>query len=238
MVGGRARLLATGTRKSPPAKALTKQTGGLFLRDAEAPVAAIVDADEDKVEADLLAGLLACPDCKGPLSPWGHARGRPVRKGAEEERIHPRRSICAQCGGGRGKTHVLLPDSSLIRRRDHVQVIVSAIEAKAAGESRASIAERLGRHEDTVRGWLRAFARNAEAIRSCFTRWASALDPLCGPIEPEASAFSDALQAIGVAVRAMVLRFGPRTASSLVSAMSRGALLCNTNLLYRAGPSS
>ena len=87
-----------------------------------------------------------------------------MRKGAEEERIHPRRSICAQCGGGRGKTHVLLPDSSLIRRRDHVEVIVSAIEARAAGESRASIAERLGRHEDTVRGWLRAFARNAEAI--------------------------------------------------------------------------
>jgi uncharacterized protein YbaR (Trm112 family) len=197
-------------------------------------VVAIVDADEDKVEADLLAGLLACPDCKGPLSPWGHARRRPVRRGAEEERIRPRRSICPQCGGSRGKTHVLLPDSTLIRRRDHVEVIVSAIGAKAAGESRASIASRLGRHESTVRGWLRAFARNAEAIRSLFTRWARALDPLCGPIEPEATALTDALSAIGVAVRAAVLRFGPRPPSSLVSALSLGALLCNTNLLYRA----
>ena len=57
-------------------------------------MAAIVDADEDKVEADLLAGLLACPDCKGPLGPWGHARRRPVRFGGEEEHIRPRRSIC------------------------------------------------------------------------------------------------------------------------------------------------
>ena len=196
----------------------------------------IVDADEDKVEADLMAGRLACPDCGGELRPWSHARQRPLRRGTGEERIRPRRAICAQCGEGRGKTHVLLPDSSLIRRRDHVEVIVSAIEAKAAGESRASIAERLGRHEDTVRGWLRAFARNAEAIRSCFTRWASALDPLCGPIGPASNAFCDALEAVGVAVRAAVLRFGPRPASSLVSVLSSGALLCNTNLLYRAAP--
>ena len=197
-------------------------------------MAAIVGVDEDKVEADLVAGLLACPDCKGPLSPWGHARRRPLRRGAEELRIRPRRSICAKCGEGRGKTHVLLPDSSLLRRRDHVEVIVSAIEAKAAGKSRASIAERLGRHEDTVRGWLRAFARNAEAIRTCFTRWALALDPLCGPIGPASSAFDDALEAIGVAVRAAVLRFGRRPASSLVSVMSSGALPCNTNVPYRA----
>lgn len=45
----------------------------------------------------------------------------------------------------------------LVRRRDHVGVIVSAIEAKAGGESLARIASRLGHHVDTVRGWLRAF---------------------------------------------------------------------------------
>lgn len=194
----------------------------------------IVDADQDEVEADLLAGLLACPDCKERLSPWGHARSRPLRRGAEEDRIRPRRSICTGCGGARGKTHVLLPDSSLIRRRDHVEVIVSAIQAKAGGESRASIARRLGRHKDTVRGWLRAFAANAEAIRASFTRWASVLDPLCGPIAPASNAWSDALEAIGVAVRAAVLRYGPRPASSFVSMLSHGALLCNTSLLYRA----
>ncbi|MHB1846590.1 MAG: hypothetical protein ACYCWW_17355 [Deltaproteobacteria bacterium] len=197
-------------------------------------MAAIVDADEEKVEADLLAGLLACPDCKGELRPWGHALSRPVRRGAKEEHIRPRRSICGRCGGTRGKTHVLLPCSTLIRRRDHVEVIVSAIEAKAAGESLAGIASRLGRIKDTVRGWLRAFARNAEVIRSVFTRWARALDPLGGPIEPEPNAFRDALSAIGVAVRAAVLRADPRPASSLVSVMSFGALLCNADILYRA----
>ncbi len=197
-------------------------------------MAVIVDADPAKVEADLAAGLLACPDCKGRLSPWGHARRRPLRRGGEEDQVRPRRSICAGCGGARGKTHVLLPDSCLLRRRDHVEVIVSAIQAKADGESRASISGRLGRHEDTVRGWLRAFARNAEAIRAGFTRWALVLDPLCGPIRPASSVLSDALEAIGAAVRAAVLRFGPAPASSLVSKLSGGALLCNTNILCRA----
>ena len=102
------------------------------------------------------------------------------------------------------------------------------------GESLAGIASRLRCHVDTVRSWLRAFARNAEVIRSVFTRWARALDPLGGPIEPEPSAFRDALSAIGVAVRAAVLRADPRPASSLVSVMSFGALLCNTDVLYRA----
>lgn len=195
---------------------------------------AIVDVDEEMVEGDLVAGRLACPDCKGELRPWGHALSRPVRRGASEERVRPRRSICRGCGGARGKTHVLLPCSTLIRRRDHVEVIVSGIEARASGESLAGIASRLGCHKDTVRSWVRAFARNAEAIRSLFTRWARALDPLGGPIEPEPNAFRDALSAIGVAVRAAVLRADLRPPSSLVSVLSFGALLCNTNLLYQA----
>jgi hypothetical protein len=196
-------------------------------------VVSIVDADADKVEADLLAGLLACPSCGGALRPWGHAEPRPLRRGRKEERVHPRRSICRSCGGVRGRTHVLLPDTTLIRRRDHVEVIVAAIEARAAGESRAAVASRLGVDEGTVRGWLRAFARNVEVIRSGFTRWARALEPSGGPIEPEQTAFKDALAAIGVAVRAAVLRFGPRPASSVVSRLSCGALLCHTDVLYR-----
>jgi hypothetical protein len=194
-------------------------------------VVAIVDADEDKVEADLLAGLLACPDCGEALDPWGYSTWRPLRCGAEEVRFRPRRSICRSCAK---RTHVLLPDSTLIRRRDHVEVIVCAIESKAAGESRAAIAEGLGRHADTVRGWLRAFTRDAEAIRAHFTRWAHALDPLLGPIDPAGSPVKDALSAMGVAVRAAVLRFGPRREWSLVSVLSCGALICNTNVPYRA----
>lgn len=189
----------------------------------------IVDVDEATVETDLRAGRFACPDCQGELGPWGYARVRPLRRGAEEVRFRPRRSRCRLCG----RTHVLEPATTLVRRRDHVEVILSAIEAKAAGESRADIATRLGRHRDTVRGWVRAFASNAEAIRTCFTRWAHTLDPLVGPSEPAGSPFTDALDAIGVAVRAAVLRFGPRPVWSLVSVISCGALLSNTNLLYR-----
>jgi hypothetical protein len=86
---------------------------------------------------------------------------------------------------------------------------------------------------DTVRGWLRAFARNAELIRTRFTRSAHSLDPLLGPIEPAASPIREALSAIGVAVRAAVLRFGPRPEWALISALSAGTLLCNTNVPYR-----
>ena len=93
--------------QEPSRQRLAKHTGGPFLTDAEAPVVSIVDADEDKVEADLMAGRLACPDCGGELRPWSHARQRPLRRGTGEERIRPRRAICAQCGEGRGKTHVL-----------------------------------------------------------------------------------------------------------------------------------
>jgi hypothetical protein len=34
---------------------------------------------ESAVEADLVAGRLACPRCSGALSPWGYARARDVR---------------------------------------------------------------------------------------------------------------------------------------------------------------
>jgi hypothetical protein len=202
-----------------------------------APVVVIVAGGDDTVEADLRAGLLACPDCRGELRPWGHGKARPLRRGELEELIRPRRSICRACRSGRGATHMLLPDSSLIRRRDHVEVIFGAIEASAAGESRASIASRIGRDLGTVRGWLRSFTARLEAIRSFFTRLAAALEPSAGPVEPERDALHDALAAIGVAVRAAVLSvdgWRERPTSALVSLLSGGALLCNARFPYRA----
>ena len=94
---GTRQAFASQTRKSPPAKALTGKTGGPFLTDAEAPVVAIVDADEEKVEADLGGGLFACPDCGRALARWGYSSWRPLRRGAEEVRFRPRRSICRSC---------------------------------------------------------------------------------------------------------------------------------------------
>src|ERR1700733_14757277 len=100
------------------------------------PMAAIVDADEDKVEADLLAGLIACPGCKGELGPWGHSVSREVRRLTESVWLRPRRSMCRACK----KSHVLLPDSTLIRRRDDVEVIGIALVMRAWGASIDGIA--------------------------------------------------------------------------------------------------
>jgi len=195
-------------------------------------VVVIVDADEDKVEADLLAGMLACPDCRGELGPWGRAVRRELRRLLGSEWVSPRRSRCRSCK----KSHVLLPDSTLLRRRDAVEVIGRALLMRAEGTSIARIAAELGRLVETVRGWLAAFSAKVEAIRAHFTRWARVLDPLGEPIESAGSAFPDAVSAIGVASRAAVLRFGPRPQWSFLSLLSGGGLLSNTSFLYRTVP--
>lgn len=186
----------------------------------------MVGTGRDEVEADLVEGRLACPGCGGRLGPWGHARERVLRLGAEERRWRPRRACCRH---GCRRTHVVLVDEALLRRRDGVETIGKAIEAKSAGVGHRRIAKALGRHKDTVRGWLRAFGRSAERVRAHFTRWTAALDPLWGPIEPAGDPFADALTAIGVATRAAVLTFGPRSPWRLASWMTGGALLCNTS---------
>jgi hypothetical protein len=185
----------------------------------------MVGTDWDEVEADLVGRRLGCPECGGPLGPWGRARERVLRLGKEERRLRPRRARCLLCR----RTHVLLVDVALLRRRDGVETIGEAIEAKAAGLGHRRIARRLARAKDTVRGWLRAFSRGAERIRAHFTRWVAGLDPLWGPIEPARDPFADALSAIGVATRTAVLTFGPRSPWRLASWMTGGALLCNTS---------
>lgn len=110
--------------------------------------------DSDRVERELIAGLLRCPACRGELRPWGRARPRPLRTRASTRRVTSRRSCCRACGA----THVLLPEVMRLRCADAVEVIGEALVAHAAGEGHRPIAERLGRHPDTVRGWLRRFA--------------------------------------------------------------------------------
>jgi hypothetical protein len=129
---------------------------------------------------------------------------------------------------------VLLPGLCLLRRRDAVAVIGAALAARAAGVGHRPIAERLGVPKDTVRGWLRRFARDAEAIRAHFSRWAFALDPELGPVPPAGGAFADAVAVIAVAARAFVLRFGPREVWPVVAVLSGGALLCHTSCPFPA----
>ena len=188
----------------------------------------IVCAEEARVEVELLGGLLGCPSCRGVLGPWGHRRGRVLRCRSGDPLLVPRRARCRGCLG----THVLLPEVVLLRRQDEVAVIGEAIEASVAGEGCRSIASRLGVPADTVRGWLRRFVGRAELIRALFTRCAVALDPMLGSVLPAGSGVADALEAVAVAGRAWVLRFGPRPVWQIVSRLSAGGLLSrNTSSL-------
>ncbi len=131
---------------------------------------------------------------------------------------------------------MLLPDSCLLRRRDHVEVIGSAIARLAEGTGQRPLATSLGVSREKVRGWLAAFVTSAEMIRAHFTRWAHALDPALAAIAPTTGPVSDALGAIGVAVRAYVLRFGPAPVWQVAARLSGGVLLCNTSLPFPAVP--
>lgn len=186
----------------------------------------IVCAELVVVEAGLAGGLFGCPSCRGVLGPWGHARERVLRCRGGDRLLRPRRARCRGCAG----THVLLPEIALSRRQDEVSVIGSAIEAKVVvGDGFRRIAARLGACPETVRGWLRRFAERAEQIRAHFTRCAVALDPELGPVMPAGSDVADALDAIAVAARAWVLRFGSAEPWEIASRLSGGRLLGNTN---------
>jgi len=181
----------------------------------------IVCAEVALVEAELVGGSLACPSCREVLGPWGHARRRVLRCRAGDRWLWPRRARCR----GRAVTHVLLPEIALLRRQDEVAVIGAAIEASVAGVGYRRIAAGLRVPADTVRGWLRRFAQRAELLRGHFTRCAVALDPELGPVMPAGSGVADAVEAIAVAARAWVLRFGSADPWRTVSRLTGGGLL-------------
>ena len=188
----------------------------------------IVCVEQSRVESELVAGGLSCPSCRGVLGPWGHARERVLRCWVGARLLRPRRGRCRGCAG----THVLLPQIALARRQDEVSVIGAAIEASVAGEGYRRIAARLGAYPDTVRGWLRRFGERADQIRAHFTRCAVVLDPGLGAVLPAVSGVADALEAIAVAARAWVLRFGPGDPWRIASVLPGGVLLATRASAY------
>jgi hypothetical protein len=185
----------------------------------EAPVV-MVGSDVVEVERRLRAGELACP-CGGSLAPWGHARARLVRGVGD---LRPRRGRCGSCS----VSHVLLAVSCLLRRADGVDVIGAALRAKAIGAGHRPIAVALGRPASTVRGWLRAFAGNAETVRAMFTALLVQLDPVTGALPVHPGVVAEAVEAVGACAAAARRRLGVVGAVSpwqLAAAVSDGRLL-------------
>jgi len=186
----------------------------------------MVEPDEVEVEATLLAGGYRCGACvEGRLRPWGFARTRRLRDRGREVEVRPRRSRCGSCL----VTHVLLPTVALLRRRDLVEVIGAALQARFVdGRSRAEVAARAGVAVLTARRWCDRFVARAEQTRVAFTGWAHRLDPSLGAIEARGSPAIDALEAIGVAAAAAGRRFGPAPLWPFAAGASGGLLLANT----------
>lgn len=163
-----------------------------------------VGKDAARVERMLEEGGLSCPGCGGRLARWGHARQRvifgPGRRGGP---VRPRRSRCTACG----VTHVLLPAGLLARRPDEARVIGAALAAAARGRGHRRIARELGIPQDTVRGWLRRFARRAGQVRDIFTRVAAAVSADPVPLAPAGSPVADAVAAVAAAAGAVTGRW-------------------------------
>jgi len=176
----------------------------------------------DDQEAALAARELACPACSGPLAPWGFARSREVRLLHGVRSLTPRRARCSACES----THVLSPSWLVPRRRDGAEVIGEALCLAAGGAGHRVIARRLDRPAGTVRGWLRAGRSRAESLRACAIKRMLSLDPEAGAVTPAGTELGDAVEAIMLAVRAWVLRFGPE-----VGPWERAVLLTD-GLLY------
>ena len=183
-----------------------------------------VGANPVEVETGLVSGALACPGCGGSLSPWGWARVRSLRGVAGSVVVRPRRTRCSPCR----VSHVLLPVFALLRRADLAEVIGAALSAKAAGLGARPIAARLGRPVETVRGWLRAFAARAQALRVWFT--VLQVDIGVDPVPPAVTRtpFADAVAAVlgaVVAARSRWPRIGEVSPWWWACAASAGRLL-------------
>jgi len=179
------------------------------------------------VEAQLKAGQLQClvPGCGGVLAPWWYGVERPlVLPGGVAERVRPRRAVCRSCG----RTRVLLPDTMLRRRAYGSEVIGAALVAAAGGVPWTRIAAGIGVPFETVRGWLRRFARRADLVRAWLLGLLDALvdDPRL-PAGQEGP-LAGALSVLGELHAQMPSRW-PLVASlspwQLAARLSRGGLL-------------
>jgi hypothetical protein len=121
-----------------------------------------------------------------------------------------------------------MPVAALSRRADLAEVIGAALAAKATGTGIAVIAARLGRHADTVRGWLRRFTALADRLRVLFTVLLVGIGPDPQVPAESGSPFADAVAAILGARAAVVSRWpmlGTVPPWQIACAVTQGRLL-------------
>ena len=193
----------------------------------------IVSENIDEVENNLKMGKFACPACLSPLKRHGHGRSRLIWScGGTKIEITPRRGRCDKCR----KTQVLLPEILFIRRTYTAEVIGGALLDNAEGISANLIAKKLDIPFMTVRGWLRRFNKKADEIAKEFMSLALSLNASLNEVSPTGSKFKDAINAIGLAIEAYRVRLGDLKHWSMVSRVTKGALLLTRVQLYETPP--
>jgi hypothetical protein len=109
----------------------------------------------------LRAGRLCCPSCGGVLRVWSPARTRRVgHVDGEQVELTPDRGLCRGCTA----THVIVPAWYVPRRAYTVEVIGHALLGAVERTPYAALAEQLRAPVDTIKGWLRAARRSANAL--------------------------------------------------------------------------
>lgn len=192
----------------------------------------MVGTDPVEVEQQLVEGALACPGCVGVLRPWGHARWRTCR----EER---------------GSRAAPPSPGELLGLWEHARAAAGlgsgAPRGRGVGDrcgvagqgcwrpGHRVIAAALGRPACTVRGWLRRFTACAEDVRVLFTGLLHALDPAAAPLPAGGSVLVDAVEALGRAAAAAVLRLGPCPVWEFASTATGGRLLAPPAQTSREG---
>lgn len=136
--------------------------------------------------------------------------------------LQPQRARCTGCRA----THVVLPATVLPHRSDTSEVIGSALLHNALGAGHRTIADRLGLPSDTVRGWLRRAARQAEGWRRVAMGVLYQFDPSHGPVTPRRSPTADMVEALALVAAAACRRLGPSgTTWEFVAAFTAGRFL-------------
>jgi hypothetical protein len=183
----------------------------------------------------LADGMLACPECGGVLSGWGYTRPRSLRRvSGVEERLRLRRAICSpRSGRGCGRSHVLLPVLLLGRRLDEVEVIWSAVRARADGLGWRRLVARVGRPASTVRGWVARAVRRAHLIRDRLVEAENLLARAGGEdmdrVAPTGDPLRDAVAQLGVVLAVLRRSRGAwvrmLSPARVVAALTGGLLL-------------